>query len=218
MVAMISEEQRAALLSRDVKQRLAGYDPADMIRGCFREARSFSPLQRAQYADMLTYLPGDILVKVDRAAMANSLETRPPFLDHDFVAWSFSLDTKEKVDGGEGKAILKKGMEAHLPHDLLYQAKRGFSVPVSAWLRGPLREMTLGLTSSARLQDCGLFDMKQVDQWVGQHLRGARDHWQTLWLLFVFDAFLNVRAGAKTPLTLPKTAPQAKTSAGALAL
>ena len=60
----------------------------------------------------MTYLPGDILVKVDRAAMANSLETRPPFLDHDFVAWSFSLDTKAKVDGGEGKSILKKGMEA----------------------------------------------------------------------------------------------------------
>jgi len=154
-------------------------------------------------------------VKVDRAAMANSLETRPPFLDHDFVAWAFSLDTKTKVDGGEGKAILKKGMEAHLPHALLYQPKRGFSIPISDWLRGPLRDMTLGLTSSARLQDCGLFDMKQIDTWVDQHLRGARDHWQVLWLLFVFDAFLNVRANARVPLTLSKPA---KDPAAALAL
>lgn len=215
MVAMVSEEQRTALLSGDLKNRLAGYDPSEIVRSRFREAHAFSPLQRAQYADLMTYLPGDILVKVDRAAMANSLETRPPFLDHDFVAWAFSLDTKTKVDGGEGKSILKKGMEAHLPHALLYQPKRGFSIPISDWLRGPLRDMTLGLTSSARLQDCGLFDMKQIDTWVDQHLRGARDHWQVLWLLFVFDAFLNVRANARVPLTLSKPA---KDPAAALAL
>lgn len=215
MVAMVSEEQRTALLSGDLKNRLAGYDPSEIVRSRFREAHAFSPLQRAQYADLMTYLPGDILVKVDRAAMANSLETRPPFLDHDFVAWAFSLDTKTKVDGGEGKAILKKGMEAHLPHALLYQPKRGFSIPISDWLRGPLRDMTLGLTSSARLQDCGLFDMKQIDTWVDQHLRGARDHWQVLWLLFVFDAFLNVRANARVPLTLSKPT---KDPAAALAL
>jgi hypothetical protein len=69
-----------------------------------------------------------------------------------------------------------------------------------------------------RLQDCGLFDMKQVDRWVGEHLRGARDHWQVLWLLFVFDAFLSVRANAKAPLTLQKSPPQTKASADALAL
>jgi asparagine synthase (glutamine-hydrolysing) len=153
----------------------------------------------------MTYLPGDILVKVDRAAMANSLETRPPFLDHDFVAWAFSLDTPSKISAGEGKAILKKGMVPHLPHDLLYQPKRGFSIPVSAWLRGPLRDMTLGLTSSARLQDCGLFNMRIVDQWVTEHLRGARDHWQVLWLLFVFDAFLRERASAQAALSRPVT-------------
>jgi len=216
MVAMVSEEQRTALLSGDLKSRLAGYDPSEVVRSRFREAHAFSPLQRAQYADLMTYLPGDILVKVDRAAMANSLETRPPFLDHDFVAWAFSLDTKTKVDGGEGKSILKKGMEAHLPHALLYQPKRGFSIPVSEWLRGPLRDMTLGLTSSARLQDCGLFDMQQIDIWVDQHLRGSRDNWQVLWLLFVFDAFLNVRANARAPLTLPKSQPPAKGPALAL--
>lgn len=216
MVAMVSEEQRRALLSPDLAGRLGGYDPAEVIRTRFREAREFAPLQRAQYADMMTYLPGDILVKVDRAAMANSLETRPPFLDHDFVAWAFSLDTKSKIDAGQGKVILKKGMEPHLPHDLLYQPKRGFSIPVSAWLRGPLRDMTLGLTSSARLQDCGLFDMRAVDTWVTQHLRGARDHWQTLWLLFVFDAFLHERANAKSSLTLSRPAKPAAAAESAL--
>ena len=214
MVSMISEEQRGALLSQDLAHRLAGYEPSEVIRARFREAREFSPLQRAQYADLTTYLPGDILVKVDRAAMANSLETRPPFLDHDFVAWAFSLDTASKIAGGEGKAILKKAMVPHLPHDLLYQPKRGFSIPVSAWLRGPLRDMTLGLTSSARLQDSGLFDMRAVDNWVGQHLRGARDHWQTLWLLFVFDAFLRERANAQSSLKLSR--PPAKPAANTM--
>jgi asparagine synthase (glutamine-hydrolysing) len=212
MVAMVADEQRSALLSGDLKRRLGAYEPNELIRARFREAKAFSPLQRAQYADLMTYLPGDILVKVDRAAMANSLETRPPFLDHDFVAWSFSLDTKVKVDGGEGKAILKKGMEAHLPNALLYQPKRGFSIPIDQWLRGPLRDMTLGLTSSARLQDCGLFDMKAIDGWVGEHLRGARNHWQTLWLLFVFDAFLNVRAAARAPLSKPSAPHPAPTA------
>lgn len=209
MVAMISQEQRTAVLSGDLKARLGGYDPSDVVRARFREAAEFSPLQRAQYADMTTYLPGDILVKVDRAAMANSLETRPPFLDHDFVAWAFSLDTPLKVAGTEGKAILKQGMQPHLPRALLYQAKRGFSIPVSDWLRGPLRDMTLGLTSSTRLQDCGFFDMKFVDQCVGQHLRGSRDHWQLLWLLFVFDAFLSVRANAHAAQSSPRSAPTA---------
>ena len=207
MVSMISEEQRNALLSPDLMQRLGGYEPSEVVRSRYREAHGFSPLQRAQYADLTTYLPGDILVKVDRAAMANSLETRPPFLDHEFVAWAFSLDTAAKIDGGEGKAILKKGMVPHLPHDLLYQPKRGFSIPVSAWLRGPLRDMTLGLTSSARLQDCGLFNMPTVDRWVGEHLRGARDHWQTLWLLFVFDAFLRERGNAQSALARPAATP-----------
>lgn len=212
MVAMISEEQRTALLSDDLQARLGGYEPSDVVRARYREAHAFSPLQRAQYADLMTYLPGDILVKVDRAAMANSLETRPPFLDHDFVAFAFSLESAAKIEGSEGKAILKKAMLPHLPHDLLYQPKRGFSVPVSAWLRGPLRDMTLGLTSSTRLQDCGLFNMRIVDQWVGQHLRGARDHWQTLWLLFVFDAFLNVRNSARAGLTAAKAASPARLS------
>ncbi len=207
MVSMISEEQRNALLSPDLGHRLGGYEPSEVVRSRFREAKEFSPLQRAQYADLTTYLPGDILVKVDRAAMANSLETRPPFLDHDFVAWAFSLDTAAKIDAGEGKAILKKGMVPHLPHQLLYQPKRGFSIPVSAWLRGPLRDMTLGLTSSARLQDCGLFNMRMVDQWVGEHLRGARDHWQVLWLLFVFDAFLRERGNAQSALSRPISPP-----------
>src|SRR5262249_43964189 len=99
MVSMIREEQRNQLLSADLQASLHGYEPSDLIRACFREAQAFSPLQRAQYADLMTYLPGDILVKVDRAAMANSLETRPPFLDHDFVAWAFSLETAAKVDG-----------------------------------------------------------------------------------------------------------------------
>ena len=96
-------------------------------------------LQRAQYADIMTYLPGDILTKVDRASMANSLELRAPFLDQELSQWAFALPDSVKLQRGVGgKAVLKQAMEAFLPRDLLYRPKKGFTIPVAEWFRGPL--------------------------------------------------------------------------------
>ena len=97
-------------------------------------------VRMAQYLDFKTYLPGDILTKVDRASMANSLEVRVPFLDHTFVEANAAMGSRLKLRGSEGKWILKKALEPHLPNEILYREKMGFAVPLDIWFRGSLRQ------------------------------------------------------------------------------
>jgi asparagine synthase (glutamine-hydrolysing) len=149
------------------------------------------PLQRAQYADLMTYLPGDILTKVDRASMANSLELRSPMLDPEFVAMSFFLPPAVKLSRmNGGKMILKRAMKPYLPHDLLYRRKQGFTVPLARWLRGPLRSELLQLERSPRLRGCGMIDTATIARMAAEHLGGFQDHSKGLWLAWVFDAFM----------------------------
>ena len=105
-----------------------------------RAAKTDDDLSRAQYADMKTYLPGDILTKVDRTSMAVSLEVRAPIIDHEFMEWAAGIPAAMRLKGGEGKYIFKKALEPYLPHDVMYRDKMGFAVPISEWFRGPLRQ------------------------------------------------------------------------------
>jgi len=157
------------------------------------------PLQRAQYADVMTYLPGDILTKVDRASMANSLELRSPMLDPDFFAGSFALPPHRKLSyASGGKAMLKAAMSQRLPHDLLYRPKKGFTVPLARWFRGALREDVLRLADSSALADSGVVNRDTVRRLATAHVRGAADYSKPLWLVWVFDAFLAHQAGLAT--------------------
>ena len=195
ILSALPQEVRGALLHSDFQRSLGGYDSGEVVREVYNVDAPLDPLQRAQYADLMTYLPGDILTKVDRASMANSLELRAPMLDMDFFNWSFALPPAAKItrDGG-GKAILKKAMEAYLPGDLLYRPKQGFTVPLARWLRGPLREQLLAMAASPHLRDSGMVDMDAVDAMAKAHLGGLRDHSKALWLVWVFDAFLRRNA------------------------
>jgi asparagine synthase (glutamine-hydrolysing) len=190
MVTAVSDEMRRNLYSGDLQAELHGYEASDLIRARFAEASDFSPLQQAQYADLMTYLPGDILTKVDRASMANSLEVRPPFLDHEFVSWAFRLPTRAKIGRNGGKHILKRAMAPHLPINLLNRPKQGFTVPIADWLRTELRGQALDLGLHSKLVETGFFDGRTINRWVSQHLSGRRDHSRELWQLMVFDAFL----------------------------
>jgi asparagine synthase (glutamine-hydrolysing) len=199
MCQALPEETRASLLGGDFRKALAGYDAGDVVRTPFNVDAPLDALQRAQYADVMTYLPGDILTKVDRASMANSLEVRSPMLDPEFLAMSFGLPAGLKLSAaGGGKAILKRAMEPHLPHDLLYRAKQGFSVPLARWFRGPLRERLLGLGDSPHLRDWGGLDTAAVKRMAAAHVAGRQDHSKALWLVWVFESFLAHRAGAAT--------------------
>lgn len=193
MNCAMPDDVRSRLFSGDLLRTLNGYRGSETIRRAFTACRGGTPLQRAQYTDLTTYLPGDILVKVDRASMANSLEVRPPLLDPGFVKWCFGLATRQKVHGQQGKALLKEAMAPLLPHDILTRPKMGFSMPISEWFRGDLRDRMEGLVHGRTLKESGYFNVPAVQAFLGEHLSGARDHGRPLWLLLAFANFLERR-------------------------
>jgi asparagine synthase (glutamine-hydrolysing) len=173
-----------------MRRELQGYRALEVLERHMRKAPADDHLSRVQYADMKTYLPGDILVKVDRAAMAHSLEVRVPFLDHTLIEWAATLPRDAKLRGGEGKLVLKKAMEPHLPNDVLYRPKMGFAVPLAAWFRGPLRTRVREIVTGPDLAETGFFDMRALGRLVEQHQSGVRDHSTALWLLLMFGSFM----------------------------
>ncbi len=181
---------RRRLFSPDLTRALGGYDAVEVLRAHMLRCSSADPLSRVQYADFKTYLPGDILTKVDRASMANSLEVRVPLLDHTLVEWAARLPSRLKLRGPEGKYIFKAALEPHVSKAILYRPKQGFAVPLAAWFRGPLRERVRETLCGSVLSDCGLFDMATVARLLDQQQSGERDHSAALWSLSMFEAFL----------------------------
>jgi asparagine synthase (glutamine-hydrolysing) len=148
---------------------------------------------RVTYADAVGYLPDDILAKVDRAAMAVSLETRVPFLDHQVAAVAARIDPALKVRGGKGKYILRQLLGRHVPHAFFERPKAGFAVPVGEWIRGPLRDWAEGLLSHERLEREGYWDSQAVRRrWEG-HLDG-RTATPAIWSVLMFQAWLDQQA------------------------
>ncbi|MFN3884531.1 MAG: XrtA/PEP-CTERM system amidotransferase [Rhodocyclaceae bacterium] len=194
-VSTIRNVQRSALYSDTFRSLLGGYNAQAVFDRHAARADTDDPLALIQYIDLHTYLIGDINTKVDRASMAHSLEVREPLMDHPLVEWLATLPSSFKMRGGESKYLLKKTMEPHLPHDVMYRPKKGFAVPLARWFRGPLRERVRAALLDGPLQDTGWFNPETIRQIVEQHESGRRDHSTPIWVLLMFDAFLrnNVR-------------------------
>jgi asparagine synthase (glutamine-hydrolysing) len=189
-ISVMGDAMRARILSRDFQSSLQGYHPKELVGRALAEADTDSPLLRAQYADIKTWLPGDILVKTDRASMAASLEVRAPLLDHKLAEWAFGLPDDLRIHGGEKKYLLKKAFEPLLPHDLLYRPKQGFVMPIAEWFRGPLAGRMESALASPHLAETGFFDMAQLKR-IGEEHRSARfDHSPTIWTILMFEAFM----------------------------
>src|SRR5207245_1545854 len=171
-------DMKHRLLSGDVLRTLNGYDSIEALRYHYDRADTTDPLSRIQYVDIKTYLVDDILVKVDRASMANSLEVRCPLLDHKLMELIAEIPSNLKLRNGQGKYIFKKTLQKILPADVLNRRKKGFAVPIAEWFRGELKEFAHealfgrrdDLLNSAFLMNC----------WK-QHQRGQRDWSALLW-------------------------------------
>ena len=134
-----------------------------------------------------TYLPEDILFKVDRASMAASLEVRAPFLDADLVDWLARLPYRVKRRGGKGKILLKQSLQGRLPKQIMNRPKKGFGIPVAAWLRGPLQGWMTDMLAPGRIKAQGLFEPNEVSRLVDDHLASRRDNRKPLWTLLMFQ-------------------------------
>ena len=170
-------------------------EPSTLISNAamWPEAREFE--SRMMAIDTLTYLPDDIMVKVDRAAMAASLETRAPFLDHRVVEFAWRLPLSVKIRGGQRKWALRQVLYKYVPEQLVARPKMGFGVPLAAWLRGPLRDWAESLLDERRLRADGFFCSVPIREKWTEHLAGDREWHYYLWDVLMFQAWLDSNRG-----------------------
>jgi asparagine synthase (glutamine-hydrolysing) len=136
---------------------------------------------------MMTYLPNDLLVKVDIASMANSLEARSPFLDHKVIEFAASIPERIKMRGFETKSLLKKVAARLVPREVVYRRKMGFGVPVGKWFRGEMKDFVREILLSERSLNRGIIRPEMISRYVDEHTEGRRDHQFQIWTLLMLE-------------------------------
>jgi len=188
-----STDQHSKLFTHDVLAE-TNADIYSSVRELVDTSDAKSVVERMQYADINYYLAEDILTKVDRAAMAVSLETRAPFLDPRVGQFAASIPVNYKLQRKNGKVILKEAMKDLLPHEILHRPKKGFGIPIAEWLKGRLNPLMHDILSADRLKSQGLFEAEYVSRLIREHETGSASHHKELWTLLVFqlwhDSFL----------------------------
>ncbi|PYS98482.1 MAG: asparagine synthase (glutamine-hydrolyzing) [Acidobacteria bacterium] len=185
-----STDQHDKLFTRGVLDKTDG-DIYKSVRDLVGASDANNVIERMQYADINFYLAEDILTKVDRAAMAVSLETRAPFLDPRVAQFAASIPVDYKLRGKSGKVILKEAMKDLLPQDILHRPKKGFGIPIAEWLKGRLNSLMHDVLSPERLRSQGLFDADYVTKLIREHETGAASHHKELWTLLVFQLWFD---------------------------
>ena len=173
---------------------LGATEPSTLSNGQTPMLTGLDGIQRMMALDLLTYLPDDILVKVDRAAMSVSLETRVPFLDHRVVEFAWTLPQSMKLRDGMSKWALRQVLYRHVPKALIERPKMGFGVPIGDWMRGPLRDWCESLLDESRLRREGFFDPVQVRRKWQEHLSGHRNWQYHLWDVLMFQSWIEQQA------------------------
>jgi asparagine synthase (glutamine-hydrolysing) len=200
-VSFFGPEDRRALLDPGFAEH-AGCAPEDDMRARFGGVRHLPLVSRMMQVDFGTYLPEDVLTKVDRMSMAHSIESRVPLLDHPLVEFALRLPLALKMREGQRKYLLKRVAARFLPPAILARRKQGFGVPLGVWFRGRLRGAFQDLLLSTRARQRGYFDLREVRRLLDEHLAGRRDHELRLWQLLMFElwhqAYLDTPAPAAT--------------------
>ncbi|UOR08284.1 amidotransferase 1, exosortase A system-associated [Qipengyuania flava] len=189
-LSILSPEQRQRLYGTTLLRERGDYRAEQPFEKLMREAPARSGLDRAQYADLKFWLPGDILTKTDRTSMAVGLEAREPLLDHRLVEFGARLSHSQRLRGTTGKWLVKHTMQRYLPDDILYRSKQGFVTPVSQWLRGPLASEARAVAASEVLVGSGWFARKALARLADDHISGRSDHGRVLWQLLMLERSL----------------------------
>jgi asparagine synthase (glutamine-hydrolysing) len=179
-VALTRADVADSLLGEAVRSGTAGHYAG--LAAAARNAASLGALDRCVSIDFASYLPDDILVKLDRMAMANSLEGRAPFLDHKVVDFAVRLPPDLRIRGRRGKHILRRVAARWLPREVLEKPKQGFAIPLGQWFRGPLRDMAADVIGSDSFRDRGLIDHRAARRYLDGHIAGEADYGEILWL------------------------------------
>jgi asparagine synthase (glutamine-hydrolysing) len=207
-IAFFQRDERGDLYSADVRRALGTSDAEDYLGAQFQRFAKLPPHSRMMRFDFETYLPEDVLTKVDRMSMAHSIESRVPLLDNDVIDFAATLPAELKIKNGRRKHILKEAVRSLLPAGIIDRKKQGFGVPLGIWFRGGLTDLFSDVLQAPRTRQRGYFDSSFVDRLVHEHLSGGRDHTLRLWQLVVFELwhrqYLDTPVGAAD--TLPRAA------------
>jgi asparagine synthase (glutamine-hydrolysing) len=208
-VAYFRPDDKRALFSADLRRQLdAGAAETSLLRRFERFERLEWPSQMMR-VDFETYLPEDVLTKVDRMSMAHSIESRVPLLDESVVRFASTLPAVMKIRGRSRKHLFRRVAGSIVPPDILGRRKQGFAVPIGAWLRGPLRDVFADVLQSPRTRQRGYFQPSCVDRLMDEHLSGRREHTLRLWQLLVFELwhrrYLDRRAPPSRPAPVFRT-------------
>jgi asparagine synthase (glutamine-hydrolysing) len=186
-VAMLQPDEKHALYSTGVRHALGGFDAELLLARHFVRFAGLPPQSRMMRFDFETYLPEDVLTKVDRMSMAHSIESRVPLLDNEVIEFAARLPTHLKIAGTRRKHVLKKAAQRLLPASILERPKQGFGVPLAHWFKGELSGLFSDVLASPRTRQRGYFEPAFVDRLIAEHRSGRRDHNLRLWQLLVFE-------------------------------
>jgi asparagine synthase (glutamine-hydrolysing) len=186
-MSTFNRDAKRDLYTADFEAAINGQNVSALLYKWFAKANGAGTLDATMLTDLMTYLPNDLLVKVDIASMANSLEARSPFLDHKLIEFAASLPESIKMQGFETKSLLKKVAARLVPRDVIYRKKMGFGVPVGKWFRGEMKEFVRGVLLSEKSLKRGIMRPEIIERYVGEHTEGRRDHAFQIWTLLMLE-------------------------------
>jgi asparagine synthase (glutamine-hydrolysing) len=186
-VSAIDRETKQNLYTEDFSRQVSKFDSAQFLQAWFAKANGISIVDATMSTDQMTYLPNDLLVKMDIASMAVSLEARSPFLDHKVIEFAASLPEAIKIRGKETKYLLKKVASRIVPREVLYRKKMGFGVPLTHWFRNGMKDFLREVLLSEKSLKRGVVKPEMVRNFVEQHTTGKQDFTNQLWTLLMLE-------------------------------
>jgi asparagine synthase (glutamine-hydrolysing) len=202
-VSYFTSLNKRSLYSTDFRSQLNGLNyAASLFEELGAQVKSGNPLESLLYLDSKTYLPGDILTKVDRMSMAASLEARVPLLDHKLIEFVTRIPSEFKMKGAETKHIFKRAVRGLVPDEILDRPKQGFGLPIQKWINQELRSYIRDVLLDRRTRERGYFDQDYVQVLLNEHERERRDHTSSLWALFMLElwhrTFMDARSSMQS--------------------